>query len=35
MSFFEGCNENVLTEKGLFKTKQERIDFSYLYQQLT
>lgn len=34
MSFTEGCNENVLTEKGLFKTKKERINFSYLYHQL-
>jgi len=34
MSFIDGCNENVLTEKGLFKTKKERINFSYLYHQL-
>jgi hypothetical protein len=34
MSFIEGCNENVLTEKGLFKTKKERINFSYMYYQL-
>jgi hypothetical protein len=34
MSFIEGCNESVLTEKGLFKTKKERINFSYLYHKL-